>query len=293
VATLTTARYRLGALDLAVLSDGRFYQDAGAVFGIVPRIMWEPFAGTLDDRHRVSLALNSLLLRSGGRLVLIETGVGDKPGTARETSSPVSEGTLLDAMADLGVRPEEIDVVINTHLHWDHCGWNTHLVDGEVKPTFPNAEYIAMRDEWETANQPDERSRAAYPVPNLLPIAEHGQLRLIDGETRITDEITVVPAPGHCAGHAAVVLASGGEKAIYTGDLVQMAVQLERTAWVSAFDILPLVSMKTKRALVEEAIAKQTLLLCCHLPFPGAGRLTRTDGGYRRWTPLPPLDELA
>src|SRR5687768_6638860 len=113
------AKHRLGNLDLAILSDGDFYYDAGAVFGIVPRVLWEPHVGTLDDRHRMTLGLNSLLLRSQGRLILIETGVGDKPAGARRQSSPLAQGNLLAELDAVGVRPEEIDVVINTHLHAD------------------------------------------------------------------------------------------------------------------------------------------------------------------------------
>ncbi len=283
------AKYRLGSLDLAVISDGVYYQDAGAVFGLVPRLMWEAFAGPLDERHRMTMALNSLLVRSGGRLILIETGVGDKPGTGRRQSSPVGEGNLLDGLAALGVRPEAVDIVINTHLHADHCGWNTRVVDGVLRPTFENAEYLVMRDEWQAAMDPDERTRATYLEPNIKPLEAANRLLLLDGETRVTDEVTVLACEGHSAGHASVVLASGGETAVYTGDLVQAAVQLERTAWVSAFDILPLVSMRTKRTLVERAIEERSLLICAHLPFPGAGRMTCTAEGYRRWTPAAPV----
>jgi glyoxylase-like metal-dependent hydrolase (beta-lactamase superfamily II) len=281
------ANHKLGNLDLAILSDGDFYIDAGATFGIVPRVMWEPLAGELDNRHRVALGLNSLLLRSQGRLVLIETGVGDKAGGWRRQSSPATHGTLLTELATIGVSPDEVDVVINTHLHADHSGWNTRLVDGELVPTFANAEYMVMRDEWQAAIAPNERTRATYLEENLLPVEEKGRLRLVDGETKVTDEITILPAPGHSAGHAAVVLSSGGETGIYIGDLAQVAVQLERTAWVAAFDILPLVSMETKKQLVERAIEEGSLIIAVHAPFPGLGRMTRTEQGQRRWQAVP------
>src|SRR6266540_2264354 len=142
-------KHRLGDLELNILSDGDFYIDAGTTFGIVPRVMWEPYAGPLDSRYRLALGLNCLLLRSQGRLILIETGVGDKPGGWRRQSSPVSQGTLMDDFAAMGVQPEEVNVVLNTHLHADQCGWNTRIVKGETVPTFPNAEYIFVRDEWE------------------------------------------------------------------------------------------------------------------------------------------------
>lgn len=284
--------HRLGNLDLAVLSDGEFYLDAGATFGLVPRVMWEPFAGPLDAMHRLTIGLNSLLLRSGGRLILIETGVGDKPGGWRNQASSTDKGTLLSDLASIGVAPEDIDVVINTHLHADHCGWNTRLVAGPegdvLAPTFPNAEYIVMRQEWDAAVAPNERTRATYLADNLLPVAETGRLRLLDGETRITDEVVVIPTPGHSAGHASIAIASGGETALYIGDIAQVAVQLERTAWVSAFDILPQVSMETKKRLVEQAIADQSLIIAVHARFPGLGRMVRTPEGYRQWQTVSP-----
>jgi glyoxylase-like metal-dependent hydrolase (beta-lactamase superfamily II) len=278
--------HRLGNLDIAILSDGAFYMDAGATFGIVPRVMWEPFSGPMDNRHRLSLGLNSLLVRSQGKLILIETGVGNKAGGWRRQSSPVAEGTLLADLEKLSVKPDEIDVVINTHLHADHCGWNTRYVGEDLVPTFPNAEYVVSQHEWEAAVAPNERTRATYIEENLLPVEQHSRLSTFDGEAKLTDEVTVVPAPGHSAGHAAVVLASGGETGVYLGDIAQVPVQLERTAWVSAFDILPLTTMETKKAIMERAIAEGSLILTAHLPFPGIGRMGRNEKGQRQWQPV-------
>ena len=278
--------HRLGNLDLHILSDGTYYQDAGAVFGVVPRVMWERVAGPLDEQHRMSLALNSLLLRSHDQLVLIETGVGDKEGGRRQ-ATPAQEGNLLSELAALGIRPEEIDVVVNTHLHADHCGWNTRrLEDGRLTPTFPRARYLIQRGEWEAAIHPNERTRATYLEENLLPLEEAGVLELLDGELAVTPEVTIVPTPGHTEDHAAVVLTSGGETAIYIGDVVQHSEQLKRTAWVSAFDLLPLVSMETKKRLVERAIREQALIVSVHCPFPGLGHLTLGEDGRRRWEPV-------
>ena len=280
--------HRLGNLDLQILSDGLFYQDAGAVFGLVPRVMWERAAHPeLDDQHRMALGLNCVLVRSGDKLVLIETGVGDKAGQRRQ-ASPAGEGTLLAALASLDVRPEQIDIVINTHLHADHCGWNTRAnEEGAPVPTFPRARYLIQRGEWEAATHPSERTRATYLADNLLPLEEAGVLELIDGERTVTPEITLLPTPGHTEEHASVVLTSGGETAIYIGDLVQHHVQLERTAWVSAFDVLPLVSMETKKRIVERAIRERALIVSVHSPFPGLGRLTKSEDGRKHWEPLP------
>lgn len=283
-------KHRLGSLDLAIVSDGTYMIDAGATFGIVPRVMWEPFAGELDDRHRLGLALNCLLLRSQGKLILVETGVGERRKPARRNATPEEQGNLLSELAALGVRPEDIDIVLNTHLHSDHCGWNTRSAGETFVPTFPRAEYMIVREEWEAAVRPNERTRATYIAENLLPLQEHGRLNLVEGETRVTDEVTIVPTPGHSAGHASIVLASGGETAVYIGDVAQVAVQLERTAWVSSFDILPLVSMQTKRDLVERAIRENHLIIGVHFAYPGLGRLRRTEQGLRRWEPLAPED---
>jgi len=292
-------RYRVGSLELVVLSDGTFRLDAGAVFGVVPRPMWEPVVEDLDESHRTSLGLNCLLLQSEGKTILIETGVGDK---ARESwqASPLEEGNLLSDLAAHGFRPEDVDIVINTHLHADHCGWNTRYLpvrqaglpagqadqDRKLVPTFPRARYLIQRGEWEAARHSNERTRATYLAENLTPLEESDRLELIEGETRVTSEVVVIPSPGHTADHASVVITSGGEVALYVGDIAQHRAQLERLAWVSAFDVLPLVSLETKRGLMERAIRENALVISVHLPFPGAGRMTTTPEGQRRWQPL-------
>lgn len=275
-----------------MLSDGTFRLDAGAVFGVVPRSMWEPVVQDLDEHHRTSLGLNCLLLQSDGRTILIETGVGDK-GRESWLASPLEQGNLLSDLAAHGLQPEDVDIVINTHLHADHCGWNTRYVSvdqaGQGKklvPTFPRARYYIQRGEWEAARHPNERTRATYLPENLTPLEESGRLELVEGETRVTPEVTIIPSPGHTEHHASVVITSGGEAALYVGDIAQHRVQLERTAWVSAFDVLPLVSLETKRRLMERAVRENALVISVHLPFPGAGRMTMTPEGRRRWQPL-------
>jgi glyoxylase-like metal-dependent hydrolase (beta-lactamase superfamily II) len=286
------SKFRIGSLDLLVLSDGVFYQDAGAVFGVVPRTAWQRYVDNLDEQHRIPLGLNCVLVRSEGKTILIETGVGDKEGI-RGQSSPLEEGNLVSELAAQGIEPEHVDVVINTHLHADHCGWNTRYAppdepEGERKlvATFPRARYLIQRGEWEAATHPNERTRATYLADNLLPVEESGQLELVDGEMRVTGEITIIPSPGHTADHASVVIVSGGETALYVGDIVQHGVQLERPAWISAFDVLPLVSLETKKRLMERAVREKALVVAVHCPFPGVGRMTLTTEGRRRWEPV-------
>jgi glyoxylase-like metal-dependent hydrolase (beta-lactamase superfamily II) len=278
------ARHRLGSLDLLILSDGSYYQDAGAVFGVVPRVMWERLGIELNARYQMPLALNSLLVRSQGKTVLIETGVGEKE-RARGQATPIAEGNLLDELRAVSVAPDDVDVVINTHLHADHCGWNTRRdADGTWVPAFPRARYLIQRGEWEAAIHPNERTRATYLPENILPLEAAGRLELIDGETHVTDEITVIATPGHTADHASIVLASGGERAIYIGDMVQHPVQLERAAWVSSFDIFPLQAMETKKEVVRRAIEAHELVVSVHCPYPGLGYMSETADGKRAWT---------
>jgi glyoxylase-like metal-dependent hydrolase (beta-lactamase superfamily II) len=280
------ARHRLGNLDLHVLSDGVYFQDAGAVFGIVPRLLWERLNIALNDRHQMALGLNSVLLRSQGKTILIETGVGEKERPLGQTERPGGV-TLIDELRAAGIAPQDVDIVINTHLHADHCGWNTtKAADGSWQPAFPRARYLIQRGEWDAATHPNERTRATYLAENILPLEAAGVLDLIDGETAVTDEVTIIPTHGHTADHASVLLASGGEKAIYIGDMIQHHVQVERAAWVSSFDVYPLEAMETKKRVVQTAIDEHHLLIAVHEPFPGLGRLTRTPDGKIKWTTI-------
>jgi glyoxylase-like metal-dependent hydrolase (beta-lactamase superfamily II) len=279
-------RHRLGDLDLSILSDGIYYQDAGAVFGIVPRILWERLGIALNPRYQMALGLNSLLVSSQGKTVLIETGVGDKERPLGQTERPGGV-TLLDELAAAGVAAADVDVVINTHLHADHCGWNTKKQpDGSYAPTFPRARYLIQRGEYDACMHPNERTRATYFTENVQPLADAGQLELVEGETRVTDEITIIPTFGHTRDHASVVLSSGSESAVYIGDMIQHPVQLERAAWVSSFDLYPLEAMETKKAVVRRAIDEHQLVVAVHCEFPGLGRMVETADGKLKWMPI-------
>ncbi|KAA0238226.1 MBL fold metallo-hydrolase [bacterium] len=282
------ARYRVGDFDIAVISDGYIRLDGGAVFGLVPRVMWEPVIGAdnIDAQHRVPLGLNCMVVRRGKDVLLVETGMGNKHSEAvRERSFPGDYGHLLSALARLDLAPEDITAVANTHLHTDHCGWNTvRREDGEVVPTFPNARYFAQEGEYEVAMHPNERTRGTYFAENFEPLVRGGRMTLVRGEHQVMPGVQFLPTPGHTADHASIVLTSGGETAIYTGDLVHHATQMERPAWIAAFDVLPLVSLETKKALAERAIRERALLVCVHNAFPGVGRLVEEDG-RRRFVP--------
>lgn len=275
------ARYQVGALELTVVSDGVMRLDAGAVFGVVPRVLWEPVVGreNLDAEHRIELGLNCLLIRSGDDVLLIETGMGDKlTGSARDKIFPGDYGHLLAQLGEAGVAPGDITAVANTHLHADHCGWNTVRNGDELLPTFRNARYFISAGEYEAAMHPNERTRSTYFAENFEPLEKAGQLSLVDGEQEIIPGVRFIPAPGHTNDHGAIVLNSQGTTAYYLGDLIQHAVQLERNAWISAFDVLPLVSLETKRRLLDQAMRENALLVATHAPYPGAGRLQESGG---------------
>lgn len=278
--------YRVGSREITVLSDGVIMLDAGAVFGLVPKVMWSRVINGTNELNQIPLALNCLLTQSDGKTVLIETGQGDKDfETIRKRGGEVRHGVLLRDLARNGVRPEDVDIVINTHLHNDHVGWNTVAAEGGGhRATFPNARYYVQRGEWVEAMHPNERTRATYLAENLVPVEEAGQIEFVDGEAQITSDIKMIEAPGHTADHAAVVISNGGETAVYLGDMIQHEVQLERVAWLSAFDVLPLVNLETKKRLIADAVAGNHLMIAVHNAFPGAGRLSRTPEGRGKWT---------
>ena len=282
--TAATPIYHVGSREVRVLTDGVIWLDAGAVFGLVPKVMWSTVTGETNELNQIPLALNCLLLESDGKTVLVETGQGNKDfEQTRRRGGQVDHGLLLQDLARNGVQPADVDLVINTHLHNDHTGWNTVQDGGDLAVTFPNARFYIQRGEWEEAMHPNERTRATYLPQNLLPVEQAGQIEFIDGETQVTSDITVIETPGHTADHASVVIANGGESAVYLGDMIQHQVQLERVAWLSSFDVLPLVNLETKKRLIADAIQNQSLLVAVHNPFPGVGRLSAGERGRSVW----------
>lgn len=278
---MVAAHYRVGALDVAVISDGTFRLDGGAVFGLVPRVMWEPIVGrdNIDAEYRIPLGLNCMVVRNGSQVLVADTGFGNKlKGPVRERSYPGDYGHLVQELAALGISPDQVTAVANTHLHADHCGGNTVTVGEDVMPAFARARYFVQTGEYEAAMHPNERTRGTYFAENFAPLEASGQLELVAGEHEIIPGVHFLPTPGHTADHASILLSSNGETGIYTGDLVHSAVQAERPSWIPAFDVLPLVSLESKKRFAERAIRERALLICGHNAFPGVGRLMERDG---------------
>ncbi|MCL4533797.1 MAG: MBL fold metallo-hydrolase [Bacteroidetes bacterium] len=289
---------RLGDVEAFLLSDGVIRYDGGGFFGLVPKLLWEKEIKA-DELNRIPIALNCLLVLAGGKRIIVDTGYGDKLSPkGRHLLSLERQSTLFEQLAHLGLRPEDIDIVVNTHLHADHAAGNTALVDGRFVPTFPRAEYWVQEKEWEDANHPNERTRATYLVENLRPLAQHGVLRLLRGDIDVAPGVRCVVTSGHTPGHQSVVLGDG--LGWFLGDAASVAVQLERIVWVPAYDLAPMESIETKRKLIQIALTpvegaggqrtgdgRQPLLIFEHDVERPLGRLCR-DGTSLRVEPAAP-----
>ncbi|RME99927.1 MAG: MBL fold metallo-hydrolase, partial [Chloroflexi bacterium] len=225
-------------LEFHILSDGIFMADGGGAFGLVPRIMWEKLLPP-DNLNRVPFGLNCLLIRSDGKNILVDTGYGDKlgPKLVQLLGLQRPNGGLVEDLARHGVRPEDVDIVINTHLHSDHCGGNTRLENGNPVPTFPNAQYVVQRLEWADAIAPNERTRATYLPDNYAPLHQSGQLRLISGNTVITPQVRTAVTRGHTRAHQVVILEDGNQTAVFVADMSTLHYHLQRLAWVTGYDV--------------------------------------------------------
>jgi glyoxylase-like metal-dependent hydrolase (beta-lactamase superfamily II) len=272
---------RLGNVNLHIVSDGLAWMDGGGYFGLVPKVLWEKVVQA-DELNRIPMVLNCLLIESEGKRILVDTGFGDKLSPKeRQIWSIAGENRLVGDLRRLGFAPEDIEIVINTHLHSDHCGGNTILREGEVVPTFPHAQYWIQRLEWADACYPNERTRATYLAENFVPLERHDQLRLLYGDTRVTSEVRCVVTRGHTRAHQSVVIESGGETAIYLGDLASWTIQMERLAWISAFDVEPLETIETKRRIRNWALEKDALLIFEHDSQVQMGYLREEKGKYK------------
>ena len=271
---------QFGDVRLTLLDDGPYWVDGGALFGVVPRVLWQKHA-TPDAQNRVLLGLNCLLVDSHGRRVLVDTGAGRQGGARLEDSFGLDpEWTLLDAFGAAGVTPESIDVVTNTHLHFDHCGWNTcRDAGGELAATFPRAEYVIQAAEWETALRPDERSAAAYTRARFEPLQARARaLSLVRGEVELAPGVFTHPTPGHTAAHQSVRIESGGRTAFFLGDLVPTPAHLP-VVYHMAYDLYPTVLLETKRDLLARACRDGWLLVFDHDPERRVGILRHGAGG--------------
>jgi glyoxylase-like metal-dependent hydrolase (beta-lactamase superfamily II) len=271
----------IGDMHIHLISDGVVWVDSGGAWGLVPRPLWSRYLQP-DEQHRVPMILTCLLVRASGRTIVVDTGLGEKlsPRAAELWGLQRPQGGLLDGLARLGVTPDSVDLVINTHLHADHCAGNTRRTpDGQVVATFPRAEYVVQRREFEDAMHPNERTRATYFAENYAPLYERGQLHLLDGDAEIVPGVRVVVTPGHTPGHQSVLFESGGQAALFVGDLASYAIHFEKLAWMTAYDVEPLVTLETKRRWQGWALQTGGLLIFQHDTQIAAAHFVAREGG--------------
>ncbi len=273
---------KLGSLESHILSDGHVLLDGGAMFGVIPRPLWEKKMPP-DSRNRVRLAMNCLLIRAGGKHILVETGAGGKMNAKLGDIYGLGEPQLPIRLRDHGLEPADIDFVINTHLHFDHCGGNTFLGRDKFVPTFPNAQYIVQKGEFDHAMHPTERDRASYLQENFAPLADAGQLTLIEDDRAIVPGVEVVRVPGHTADMQCVKLTGGGQTAFFFADLVPTTAHLS-LPWIMGFDLYPLTTLENKRKWIPAVVREGWLALFVHDPATPAAYLRERDG---RWEPEP------
>ncbi len=269
--TSSMHRLALGDFELTVFSDGTYPLDGGAFFGVVPKVMWSRKVEA-DEKNYVSAGLNSLLVRTGKHTVLVETGMGNKL-SERMVKFYGQPAQLLDNLAAGGVAPDDIDIVINSHLHFDHCGWNTvRDKNGKIVPTFPRAKYYAPEGEWQYARRPSERDSISFISDNYDPLVQSGQMTLLKGGEEIVPGISVETFPGHTAHMLGIVVQGAGQAlhtapttACYISDLIPTTAHIDIT-WGMGFDLYPLQTIESKKQYYARSVPEKWLTVFTHDP---------------------------
>ena len=251
----------VGDFQVTLVRAGVYYWDGGAVFGVVPKTLWSR-QFPADELNLVPLAFNCYVVETGSHTVLIETGGGDKmDARAKERMKlPESPEPLASIIAGQGIDPERIDIVVNSHLHWDHCGWNTYS-DG--RPMFPRATYYTRRAEWEHAHTRHPRDSVSYIDSNYDPLVESGQMKLLEQDSEVAPGIRAHLAPGHNRDMMVVTASSGGKTFCFFSDLIPTTAHLKPT-WVAAFDLYPLQTIETKTQWLARAAAENWICAFGH-----------------------------
>jgi glyoxylase-like metal-dependent hydrolase (beta-lactamase superfamily II) len=273
---------QFGDYRVEVVPDAEFRLDGGAMFGVVPRALWSRVAPP-DGENRVRLNMNCLYVEAAGERVLVETGIGDKWTPRQAALYGISrEGSLGERLLALtGCAPEQVTIVVNTHLHFDHAGGNTRLdPDGRAAPAFPNARYFVSRAEFEHAERPHERDRASYLAENWRPLAESGQLELKPDAYEVVPGLRLETVPGHSRTMQCVRLERGGRTLFGFADLVPTRAHVP-LAWIMGYDLYPVETLEAKRRLLPRAAREGWLCLFYHDPEAPLGRVVEEEGKLR------------
>ena len=266
-----------GEFELIPQSDGFFRLDGGAMFGVVPKPLWQKRTEP-DERNRIRLGLRPLLLRSAKHTVLIDAGIGGKMPQKDADIYGIDRAVDLTAsLASAGVTPSDVDVVIATHLHFDHAGGFTVRNGGVVAPAFPNATYYIRRPEWEDATHPHERNRASYLPENFVPLQDAGVVSFTEADQEILPGIRVERTGGHTMHHQMVRIESGGRTGVFVADLIPTTAHVDEP-WIMAYDLYPMDTLAFKKQFVREAIAREYVIFFEHDPAIPAGIIRERQG---------------
>lgn len=270
--------FKIGDIELHLINDCITMVDGGGAFGLVPRKLWQRYF-TPDGDNRIPMTQTCLLVKADGKTIVIDTGLGTKlTDKARKIFNIQGEGGLSRGISKLGLSANDIDLVINTHLHSDHCGGNTYYDEnGLIQPTFPNAEYVVQQREYDDAMQPNERTAATYFPINYEPLVKSGQMRLLEGDTELAKGIWGIITRGHTPAHMSIRFESQDAYGAFLCDLASYAVHFERLGWMTAYDVEPLKTLETKRIWQHWALEHDATLIFPHDGKRPIGRLKQTD----------------
>lgn len=275
---LSVSRYRVGDLELLSLYDGFFRLDGGAMFGVVPRALWERKMPP-DDLNRITMTMRPLIVRDGRRTMLIDAGLGDKESEKFYRLYAADRTQALDhALAEAGIAPEDIDIVLASHLHFDHAGgFTVREASGRVRPRFPNARYVVRRGEWNDATHPHERNRASYLADNFVPLQQAGVLDFIDEDQTVMPGVRVQRTGGHTLHHQVIWIESGPDRALFAADLLPTSAHLP-DPWIMGYDLYPMDTLFAKQALAREVARRETLIFFEHDAAIPAAFITEQQG---------------
>jgi glyoxylase-like metal-dependent hydrolase (beta-lactamase superfamily II) len=278
-------RRRIGDLVVHAIQAGGQRLDGGAMFGVVPKPLWERRLAA-DERNRIPLGMRCLLIEHEAGPIVVDTGAGNKETEkfyeiyGVENRGADGRTALEDGLRAVGIAPESVALVINTHLHFDHAGGNTWRDrGGELRLTFPNARYVVQRGEYDYATHTNERTAASYFAPNFVPVHERGRLDLVEGDREIVRGVRVIRTPGHVPHHQSILLESGGERAIFLGDLVPTQHHLP-LPWIMGYDVEPLVTLETKRRILRQVVDERWLAIFEHDAHTAWGRVAFDGKAY-------------
>ena len=275
---MAASRITIGNVEIASLSDGLLEFDICNFFPTIPEEEWEPYHDHLTPDRKVSFNLACFVVRSDGKTIAVDTGLG-----AKETPE-TPWGELLDDLERNGISANDVDAVVMTHLHRDHVGWNTARDDGgTLRPTFPNARYYFSKEDLDASHDPALQPDRFPNAPDCVwPLVDMGLVELMEGEYSITSELTTLPTPGHTPGHMSIMINSGGERGLILGDVLHNTAQIEKTDWASRADIIPDLAISTRQSVLDRLESEGIPVAAVHLPAPGFGKIVRLQG-KRYW----------